>query len=97
VKLGLYSEWTGFHCYRRFRSAQLRAQGCPEDLRNYWLGHENDDISDHYAEQLLAGRSRRREWARKVGLGFEVPSPYNCHYSNQIVNTQPHNKPPVIN
>jgi integrase len=53
VKLGLYTDGAGMHCYRRFRAAELRKQGSPEDLRKFWLGHENSDISDHYAEQLL--------------------------------------------
>jgi hypothetical protein len=61
------------HCFRCFRSAVLKKQGCPDDLRKYWLGHENHDISDEYAEQLLEDAERRQAVASAVGLGFKVP------------------------
>jgi len=89
LKLGLYTDGAGAHVLRRFRSAELRKHGCPEDLRKYWLGHENSDISDHYAEQLLFDMKRRREWAARVGLGFEVAQgPHTFHHSNQIANRE---------
>lgn len=70
VTLKLYTDGAGAHVFRRFRSAHLRKNGCPEDLRKFWLGHENSDISDHYAEQLLFDMSRRRQWAAKIGTGI---------------------------
>jgi integrase len=73
VKLGLYTPGAAMHCFRRFRSAMLKKHGCPDDLRKFWLGHENHDISDEYAEQLLEDLERRRSVAGAVGLGFEVP------------------------
>ena len=76
----------GMHGFRRFRSAQLRKAGCPEDLRKFWFAHENHDMSDHYAEQLLADINRRRAWAAKVGLGFDVTGPHSFPHSNQMVN-----------
>jgi hypothetical protein len=42
---------------------------------DFWLGHENPDISDESAEQLLEDIERRQEVAAKVGLGFEIPKP----------------------
>jgi integrase len=75
VKLGLYTPGAAMHCFRRFRSAVLTKNGCPEDLRKFWLGHENSDISDEYAEQLLEDIERRQEVAARVGLGFEIPEP----------------------
>jgi len=55
---------------------------CPDDLRKFWLGHASDDISDHYALQLLEDLDRRKAAALSVGLGFEVvESPCNFHYS----------------
>ena len=75
VKLGLYTPGAAMHCYRRFRSAVLTKNGCPEDLRKFWLGHENSDITDEYAEQLLDDIERRQEVAARIGLGFEVPEP----------------------
>ena len=53
--------------------SELKKQGCPDDLRKFWLGHENHDISDEYAEQLLEDVERRQTVAASVGLGFEVP------------------------
>jgi len=73
VKLGVYVPGAGMHCFRRFRSAMLKKQGCPDDLRKFWLGHENRDISDEYAEQLLEDVERRQTVAAVVGLGFKVP------------------------
>ena len=63
------------HCFRRFRSAVLTKNGCPEDLRKFWLGHENPDISDEYTEQLLEDIEHRQEVAVRIGLGFEIPEP----------------------
>jgi len=51
----------------------LTKNGCPEDLRKFWPGNENPDISDEYAEQLLEDIERRQEVAARVGLGFEIP------------------------
>jgi len=83
-----YSEHAEFHvpgagarCFRRFRAAQLKRAACPDDLRKFWLGHASDDISDHYALQLLEDVKRRKVVAASVGLGFEVAeSPYSFHY-----------------
>jgi hypothetical protein len=75
VKLGLYSPGAAMHCFRRFRSAVLTKNGCPEGLRKFWLGHENSDISDEYAEQLLEDIERRQEVAARIGLGFKIPEP----------------------
>ncbi|HEY6338471.1 MAG TPA: site-specific integrase [Candidatus Sulfotelmatobacter sp.] len=75
VKLGLYTPGAAMHCYRRFRSAVLTKDGCPEDLRKFWLGHVNPDISDEYAEQLLEDIERRQAVAARIGVGFEIPEP----------------------
>jgi integrase len=75
VTLGFYAPGAAMHCFRRFRSAVLKKYECPEDLRKFWLGHENHDISDEYAEQLLEDIERRQEVAAGVGLGFEIPEP----------------------
>jgi hypothetical protein len=55
--------------------AILTKNGCPEDLRKFWLGHENPDISDDYPEQLLEDIERRQEVAARIGLGFKIPEP----------------------
>jgi hypothetical protein len=72
----VYTPGAAMHCFRRFRSAVLTKNGCPEDLRKLWLGHENPDISDEYAEQLLEDIERRQEVAARIGLGFEIPEPF---------------------
>jgi len=75
VKMGLYTPGAAMHCFRRFRSAVLKKYGCPEDLRKFWLVHENRDMSDEYAEQILEDIERRQEIAARVGIGFEIPEP----------------------
>jgi integrase len=72
--LGFYLPGAGAHCFRRFRAAQLKRAACPDDLRKFWLGHANGDISDHYALQLLEDVERRRavaaqRWTRLRGGG----------------------------
>jgi hypothetical protein len=37
------------------------------------MGHENPDMSTRYGKQLLENVKYRKEWAEKVGLGFELP------------------------
>jgi len=80
-RLGFHVPGAGAHCFRRFRAAQLKRSACPDDLRKFWLGHANADISDHYALQLLEDMERRKAIAVSVGLGFEVNSPYSFPYS----------------
>jgi hypothetical protein len=63
---------------------------CPDDLRKFWLGHASEDISDHYALQLLEDMERRNAVVASVGLGFEVGanSPCNFHYSLTVDSTE---------
>ncbi len=42
-------------------------------LIDYWMGHENDDMSTRHGRQLVEDIQYRKEWAEKVGLGFELP------------------------
>lgn len=63
----------GFHCFRRFRTSQLRKQRVPWDLEKFWIGHANKNVADKYAEQLKEDVEYRHKWAAKVGLGFVVP------------------------
>ncbi len=41
-------------------------------LIEFWLGHDNPDMSARYAKQLTEDMEFRQEWAEKVGLGFEL-------------------------
>lgn len=62
----------GFHTFRRFRTSRLRKNHVPWDLEKFWIGHANKDVTDKYAEQLKEDIEYRREWAEKVGLGFDL-------------------------
>ena len=65
---------TGFHSFRRFRTAHLRKNRVPWDLQKLWLGHANKDVTDRYAEQLKEDVEWRKEEAEKAGLGFKLPA-----------------------
>jgi integrase len=73
-KLKLDTRWAAMHCFRRFRSSVLRKNRCPNDLTKFWLGHQNRDITDDYAEQLREDVEWRQEIAAAIGLGFSVPT-----------------------
>jgi integrase len=62
-----------FHAFRRFREAVLLASEARQILIDYWMGHENDEMSTRYGEQLLKNVAFRKQWAEKIGLGFELP------------------------
>jgi hypothetical protein len=60
----------------------LRSE-CRQILIDYWMGHENPDMSARYGRQVIEDVKYRKEWAQKVGLGFELPqaeppSDVNC-------------------
>ena len=62
-----------FHAFRRFRESVLLASDARQILIDYWMGHENPDMSTRYGKQLVEDVKYRKEWAEKVGLGFELP------------------------
>jgi len=51
-KLGIREPGKAAHAFRRFRSSVLAKSGVEEDIRKFWLGHENNDITAQYAEQI---------------------------------------------
>jgi integrase len=61
-----------FNAFRRFREALLLASDARQILIDYWMGHENDEMSMRYGEQLLKNVAYRKEWAEKIRLGFEL-------------------------
>lgn len=73
-----------FHASHRFREAVLLASEARQMLIDYWMGHENNEMSTRYGEQLLRNVAFRKQWAEKIGLGFEIPkdiaseSGFNC-------------------
>jgi hypothetical protein len=59
--------------FRRFRQAVLEKSEVRQLLIDFWLGHDNPDMSSGYAKQLTEDVEFRQEWAEKVGLGFVMP------------------------
>ena len=62
-----------FHAFRRFRQAVLERSEVRQLLIDFWLGHDNPDMSSRYAKQLTEDVEFRQEWVEKVGLGFVMP------------------------
>jgi len=71
-KLGIKEPGKAAHAFRRFRASVLGMKFVDNDLRKFWLGHENNDITAQYAEQMFEMNEWRRAEAVKVGLGFNV-------------------------
>ena len=61
-----------FNAFRRFRESVLLRSDCRQILIDYWMGHENPDMSTRYGKQLVEDVKYRKQWAEKVGLGFNV-------------------------
>jgi integrase len=72
-KLGIKEPGKAAHAFRRFRSSILAKSGVEEDIRKFWLGHENN-ITAQYAEQIRDDNTWRQTLAAKVGLGFQIPA-----------------------
>jgi integrase len=72
-KLGIKEAGKAAHSFRRFRASVLGMKFVAEDLRKFWMGHENSDITAQYAEQMFEMNEWRQTEAAKVGLGFNVP------------------------
>lgn len=68
----------GFHRLRRFRSERIEEAGVPDYLRKYWLGHARSSVSELYIEGLLRNAAYKREFAVKVGVGFELSAVENA-------------------
>ena len=62
-----------FHAFRRFRESVLLASDARQILIDYWMGHENPDMSTRYGKQLVEDVKYRKQWSERVGLGFELP------------------------
>jgi integrase len=62
-----------FNAFRRFRESVLLMSECRQILIDYWMGHENPDMSTRYGMQLVEDVKYRKLWAERVGLGFELP------------------------
>jgi integrase len=62
-----------FNAFRRFRESVLLASDARQVLIDYWMGHENPDMSARYGKQLVEDVKYREQWTEKVGLGFELP------------------------
>lgn len=71
-KLGIKEPGKAAHAFRRFRASVLGMKFVDENLKKFWLGHENNDITAQYAEQMFEMNELRQAEAAKVGLGFTV-------------------------
>jgi len=56
-----------------FSTPKERCSVVGQLLIDYWLGHDNPDMSSRYAKQLTEDMEFRQEWTEKVGLGFVMP------------------------
>jgi hypothetical protein len=54
-----------FHAFRRFRESVLLASDARQILIDYWMGHENPDMSTRYGKQLVGGVKYRKLWAAR--------------------------------
>src|SRR5258708_23549042 len=73
-KFGIKEPGKAAHAFRRFRSSIIGKSGTEEDIRKFWLAHENNDITAQYAEQIREDNVWRQTLAAKVGLGFKIPA-----------------------
>jgi hypothetical protein len=73
-KLGIKEPGKAAHAFRRFRSSILAKSGVEEDIRKFWLGHENNDITAQYAEQIREDNVWRQTLTANVRLGFKIPA-----------------------
>jgi integrase len=63
----------GTHAFRRFRETHLgKCEGLPRGIRLFWMGHAEENMTDHY-DKIREDRVYRREWAVRCGIGFELP------------------------
>lgn len=74
-KLGIKERGKAAHAFRRFRASVLAKAGIEEDLRKFWLGHDNSDLTAQYAEQIKEDNGWRQTMAAVAGLGFDI-SPF---------------------
>jgi hypothetical protein len=56
----------------RYRVSHQHGAACPEDIIRYWIGHADASMTDRYSK-LADDGAVRREWADRVGTGFEMP------------------------
>lgn len=84
TKLGI--PLCGFHAFRRFRNTHLRQTRCPDSVLKFWMGHADEDMSDHY-DFSCEDLQYRRDVAKAMGLGFEVPKSLIANPSKAKVKT----------
>jgi len=73
-EMGRKEAGTRFNIFRRFREHVLLGSEARQILIDYWMGHENADMSTRYGKQLIEDTKYRKQWAEKVGFGFDLPT-----------------------
>lgn len=67
------NHYAGTHAFRRFRDTHLgKVEGLPRGIRLFWMGHAEENMTDHY-DKIKEDRVTRGEWAERCGIGFELP------------------------
>ena len=61
------------HSLRRFRTTHLVNMSVPAPLVDYWTGHKGKTMTDRYT-MLESSLEARKNWCRRAGLGFQLPS-----------------------
>jgi hypothetical protein len=56
-------------------------------LIDFWMGHENADMSSRYGEQLTEDSEFRQQWAEEVGLGFNLEPASNPNCATRATNS----------
>jgi hypothetical protein len=74
ARIGIKKPGKAAHAFRRFRPSVLGMTLVGDDLKKFWLRHENSDITAQYAEQMLEMNEWRQKAAADVGVGFKVPA-----------------------
>jgi integrase len=69
IKCGIIG---GFHSLRRFRITHIRTEGVPDPMVHFWVGHEDETVTDGYTI-VKSEIVKRKTLVEKVGLGFQLP------------------------
>jgi integrase len=63
----------GAHVLRRSRLTWLEEQGCPQGLRDAWMGHAGVGMASKY-DKTAEDREFRRKQVERIGTGLEIAS-----------------------
>ena len=67
LQMGLEEKGMGWHSFKRFRKTWLRGTRCLEDLKNFWMAHKPQTMSELYSH-LHEELELRPQESERVGL-----------------------------